>query len=144
MQFQDLPQDQHDLVISVPTFHDRRLLEYIDIGENEQAANPADAFLYYSNDEVRMRALSDGRRGAAHDSTTPEGIRKTRLSFELHPCVFFDDDDDLLNDDSGRDGINEGNNEDVVKNANPRFAALFSLLFEGRDLEANVRTPRAA
>jgi hypothetical protein len=137
MQFQDLPQDQHDLVISVPTFHDRRLLEYIDIGENEQAANPADAFLYYSNDEVRMRALSDGRRGAAHDSTTPEGIRKTRLSFELHPSVFFDD---LLDDDSSRHI-----DEDVVKNANPQVAALIVFLFGDLNARnANVRTPRAA
>lgn len=84
-----------------------------------------------------MRALSSGVRGADHHSTAPEGIRKTRLSFELHPSVFFDD---LLDDDSFRHI-----DEDVVKNANPQVAALIVFLFGDLNARnANVRTPRAA
>jgi hypothetical protein len=119
----------------VPTFRDRRLLQYIEYGENEQATDAADAFLHYSDDEVRMRTLSGGIRGAAHQSTAPECIRKTRISFELHPSVFFDD---LLDDESFLHI-----DEDVVKNANPQVAALISLFGE-EELQANIRTPRAA
>jgi hypothetical protein len=134
-QIRQLSQDQHDLGVSVPTFRDRRLLQYIEYGENEQATDAADAFLHYSDDEVRMRTLSGGIRGAAHQSTAPECIRKTRISFELHPSVFFDD---LLDDESFLHI-----DEDVVKNANPQVAALISLFGE-EELQANIRTPRAA
>ena len=68
-------------------------------------------------------------------------IRKTALSFELHPSVFFDD---LFSDDNVAENINAA--EDLVnnlKNQNPELAALVATLF-GVNLGANIRTPRAA
>lgn len=140
-QFQDLlPEDQHDLIMSVPTFRDQSLLHYTDIGESGHSTRSSDAFLFYSNEEVRMRTISGGIRGAAHESTAPEGIRKTRISFEMHPCVFFDD---LLANDSFRNDVNANMNiDDVVRNASPQMAALLSILY-GKDLNTNVRTSRA-
>mmetsp|Transcript_27813 Transcript_27813/g.47279 ORF Transcript_27813/g.47279 Transcript_27813/m.47279 type:complete len:148 (-) Transcript_27813:58-501(-) len=62
-----------------------------------------DPFLYYSNDDVRMKTL---RLEEVSDSSTrtENATRKTRLSFEVHPSMIFDDmldelygdDDDLL------------------------------------------------
>ena len=135
-----------------------------------------DAFLLYSDDEVRMRTLSDGILGSAREANGGGAIRKTRLSFELHPSVFYDD---LFADDDIADNINN------LKGNNPQLAALIATLFgvddadlfaddsvdvdvdiadninaedvinstkvaapvstfHGVDLDANIRTPRAA
>jgi hypothetical protein len=80
-----------------------------------------DPFLYYSNDEVRMRELrfqappsspddddsSDaGSSSFAHRSQeqqTTSCVRKTRISFELHPSLLLEDliaDDELFGGDS--------------------------------------------
>ncbi len=145
-QVQSLPQD---FTTNVPTFREtNRLLQEagISIDENGEQTTNADAFLFYSDDEVRMRALSDGRVGANvnQESTETEGIiRKTRISFELHPSVFFED--LLLAEDSFR--INE---EDIVRamNENPQMKALASIFVFGDgvrgDSNANIRASRAA
>ena len=125
-QIRQLSQDQHDLVVSVPTFRERRLLQYIEYGENEQATDAADAFLHYSDDEVRMRTLSGGIRGAAHQSTAPECIRKTRISFELHPSVLLFEDDLLLAEED-EDSLHIY--EEIVFRAMKDMNALASLLF---------------
>lgn len=68
--------------------------------ESKKAADP---FLYYSNDKIRMNELQlkDTCIGTAIDEQTS---RKTRLSFELHPYMFFEDflddsDDEDVDDD---------------------------------------------
>jgi hypothetical protein len=143
-QFQQLPQEQHDLGVSVPTFRERRLLQYIEYGENEQATDAADAFLHYSDDEVRMRTLSGGIRGAAHQSTAPECIRKTRISFELHPSVLLFEDDLLLaEEDKDSLHIYEEDVFRAMKDINALASLLFGVGGEGGS-NANVRTPRAA
>eukprot|EP00986_Skeletonema_menzelii_P003026 scaffold891_cov130-Skeletonema_menzelii.AAC.4 len=39
-----------------------------------------------------MRTISSGVLGADQESTSTEGgTRKTRISFELHPSVFYED-----------------------------------------------------
>ena len=134
----------HIHTYEVPTFRDHRLLQ-----DNRAVGDHLayDAFLYYSDDEVRMRALSGGILGSTREERTMTygggAIRKTILSFELHPSVFFDDlfaDDDV----DVAENINAG--EDLVnnlKNQNPQLAALVATLI-GVDLGANIRTPRAA
>ena len=119
--------NQHILATTVPTFRDRPLYEYIDIG---CSSTSIDAFRFYSNDEIRMRTLSGGILGAAHEHTVAEETRKTRLSFELHPSV-------LLEDLSANDDVpiaQEGNNhaiDDRNMNENPQseLAALISFLY---------------
>ena len=105
-QFQDLRQD---FTMNVPTFfRDKSLLEYAGLVKNEQE----DAFMIYSDDEVRMRALSGGARGSDHQPRAADGVtRKTRLSFELHPAVFFED---FLPDDFFGNGDNEGDLEEYI------------------------------
>jgi len=159
-QFQEPPQEQDfPTNVPVPTFrHGNRLLEAAGIDESEHA-DKVDAFLLYSNDEVRMRTLSSGLVGVGADqestSTETEGEggtrkRKTRISFELHPSVFIedlllagDDDDSFVSD---FDDIND-NEEEAVKvkamTEDPQMNALVFLLFGG-DLHANIRAPRAA
>ena len=55
----------------------------------------ADAFLYYSNNDVRMKRLKfmeDDTRDSNDNKQGPQHqVRKTRLSWEVHPSVFFDD-----------------------------------------------------
>ena len=128
----------------VPTFRDHRLLQ-----DNRAVGDPPthyDAFLHYSDDEVRMRTLSGGILGSARDVLTltgangGEAIRKTRLSFELHPSVFLDD---LFSDDDVAENINTGDLIKNLKGNNPQLAALVAT-FHGVDLDANIRTPRAA
>ena len=90
-----------------------------------------DAFLYYSDDEVRMRTLSGGILGSTREEpamTNGGGTirRKTRLSFELHPSVFFDD---LLADDDVAENINSGDVVNSLKNQNSQPAALVATLF---------------
>ena len=148
-QFQEPPQEQDfPTNVPVPTFrHGNRLLEEAGIGESEHA-DKVDAFLLYSNDDVRMRTLSGGQVGADQEGGTRK--RKTRISFELHPSVFIenlllagDDDDSFVSD---FDDIND-NEEEAVKvkamTEDPQMNALVFLLFGG-DLHANIRAPRAA
>ena len=157
-QFQEPPQEQDfPTNVPVPTFrHGNRLLEAAGIGESEHA-DKVDAFLLYSNDEVRMRTLSGGMVRANQESTSTETEgedstrkRKTRISFELHPSVFIenlllagDDDDSFVSD---FDDIND-NEEEAVKvkamTEDLQMNALVFLLFGG-DLHANIRAPRAA
>jgi len=69
-QFQDSSRDL-GFTTSVPTFHENRLLQEAGFDESEKQANNADAFLLYSDDEVRMRALSHGRVGANQRQGSP-------------------------------------------------------------------------
>ena len=109
-QFQELTQCQHCCrchVTSVPTtFHDDQQHE---VANSRVVTKFKDPFLHYSNDKVRMRRLlshkkktssANNKQGRLQDTTTvgrkvDDQIhvikRKTRLSFELHPSVFFDD-----------------------------------------------------
>ena len=131
----------HILTYEVPTFRDHRLLQ-----DNRAVGDHLayDAFLHYSDDEVRMRTLSGGILGSAREERTMTygggAIRKTILSFELHPSVFFDD---LFSDDNVAENINAGDLIYNLKNQNPQLAALVAT-FHGVDLDANIRTPRAA
>ena len=151
-QFQEPPQEQDfPTNVPVPTFrHGNRLLEAAGIDESEQA-DKVDAFLLYSNDDVRMRTLGGGQVGANQQSmsTETEGEdstrkRKTRISFELHPSVFIENlllagDDFFVSD---FDDIND-NEDDAVKveakamTEDPQMNALASL-------QVNIRAPRAA
>ena len=92
---QELPQEQGwPAHVPVPTFRNGSSLNSFlqEAGfESEQQGDKVDAFLLYSNDEVRMRAISGGVLGADQESTSAESNRKTRLSFELHPSVFIED-----------------------------------------------------
>ena len=65
-----------------------------------------DPFLYYSNDEIRMKTLmlegvSEAGQGGGKESRRE---RKTRISFELHHSLIMDDEleeipcDDISND----------------------------------------------
>mmetsp|Transcript_1518 Transcript_1518/g.2962 ORF Transcript_1518/g.2962 Transcript_1518/m.2962 type:complete len:125 (+) Transcript_1518:98-472(+) len=51
-----------------------------------------DPFLYYSNEEIRMKTLllEEVSETATIDDQT-EAQRKTRISFEVHPSMFLDD-----------------------------------------------------
>jgi hypothetical protein len=78
-----------------------------------------DPFLYYSDDKNRMKELrlqdtsssssssedDDSASSTADDEHTPSStcVRKTRISFELHPSLLLEDfimGDELLGDDS--------------------------------------------
>ncbi|KAL7525462.1 hypothetical protein ACHAWF_001373 [Thalassiosira exigua] len=65
------------------------------------ASKSEDPFLYYSDDDVRMKTLKmvDGR--IEPEPTSGPRQRKTRLSFELHPSLILEDVIDEL--DSGDD-----------------------------------------
>ena len=162
-QFQEPPQEQDfPTNVPVPTFrHGNRLLEAAGIGESEHA-DKVDAFLLYSNDDVRMRTLSSGLVGVGADqestSTETEGEggtrkRKTRISFELHPSVFIENlllasDDSFVSD---FDDINDNEDDAVEVEAKamteePQMNALASLasLLLGGNLHVNNRAPRAA
>ena len=143
-QFQDSFRDL-DFTTSVPTFRENRLLQEAGFDESEEQANNADAFLLYSDDEVRMRALSHGRVGANQVSAVAEGegiVRKTRISFELHPVLLFDD-DLLLAEDEDSFHIYEEDVFRAMKDINALASLLFGVGGEGGS-NANVRTPRAA
>ena len=93
---QELPQEQFwSANVPVPTFRDGNtsLNSFLwEAGfESEKQGDKVDAFLLYSNDEVRMRTISGGVLGADQESMSAEGNRKTRLSFELHPAAFIED-----------------------------------------------------
>jgi hypothetical protein len=155
IQFQEPPQEQDfPTNVPVPTFrHGNRLLEAAGIDESEQA-DKFDAFLLYSNDEVRMRTLSGGMVRADQESTSTETEgdggtrkRKTRISFELHPSVFIedlllagDDDDSFVSD---FDDIHEDAVKAMAEDPQAQVNALVFLLFGG-NLHANHRAPKAA
>lgn len=139
-QFQDSPREQDfTVVMSVPTFrNENSLLQAAGIDEREQV-DKVDAFLFYSDDEVRIRTLSGGIVGAEQrqrstPAPTPTQVstRKTRISFELHPCVFMED--LLLSNESFSD------NEEVAAKAMNEDPRLYSI----SELYANIRAPRAA
>jgi hypothetical protein len=128
-------------VYYVPTFRNHPLfIEENDVGENNHSSGRTDAFLYYSDNEVRIRHISGGILGAPQESAATEVIRKTRISFEMHSSVFFED---LFADDLLADDINE---EAAAKttNDNHQMAALVDALFGEGCLQANVRIPKAA
>ena len=136
--FQHLP---HANVYFVPTLRDHPLfIEESDIGEINNSSGRGDAFLHYSDNEVRMRRISGGLLGAPQQSAATEVIRKTRISFEMHSSAFFED---LFADDLLADDINE---EAAAKttNDNHQMAALVDALFGEGCLQANVRIPKAA
>jgi hypothetical protein len=73
-----------------------------------------DPFLYYSNDQVRMKELrfcqdeeddssDDGSSSTSlsnQEQPTSTCVRKTRISFELHPSLLLEDlDEELFGDD---------------------------------------------
>ena len=148
--FQELPQDKDRrcLVSTVPTFYDCDSRQQ-EVHISQVGTKSEDPFLYYSNDEVRLRILTGrttspeseakGSQGRVQETTGTDDrviIRKTRLSFEVHPSLFFDDDEDIFSD--------RVDNEVVKKVAaeNPQLASLVDVLFG--DLEANTCYPRAA
>ena len=149
-QFQEPPQEQEDFPtnVPVPTFrHGNRLLQEA----GSEQADKVDAFLLYSNDDVRMRTLSGGMVRADQESTSSETEgeggtrkRKTRISFELHPSVFTEN--LLLGDDSSLsdfDDIHEDAVKTMAEDPQAQVNALVFLLFGG-NLHANHRDPKAA
>lgn len=76
------------------------------LSSGTQQRQGRDAFLYYSNDEVRINALKlrgDGSRDNHETHLEVEVERKTKLSFELHPSLLLEDlfdgvDDDMFGD----------------------------------------------
>ena len=147
---QELPQEQGwPANVPVPTFRHSSLDSFLQEAgfESEQQGDKVDAFLLYSNDEIRMRTISGGVLGADQESTSAESNRKTRISFELHPSVFIED---LLLADDVDDSLNHGDTdssreEAVVKasDADSHMNALVSYLF-GEEFKSNIRVPRAA
>jgi hypothetical protein len=71
-----------------------------------------DPFLYYSNDQVRMKELQLQEEDSSNEASTSlsiqeqhttTSVRKTRISFELHPSLLLEDfllDDEHILDDS--------------------------------------------
>jgi hypothetical protein len=148
-QLQDKPNAKDkDATLNVLTFRDHPLSQETDRGGDiRQAEDPADdTFLYYSDDEIRMRAISGGIVGAAQETAKPEVKRKSRLSFELHPSVFYDD---LFSNELSQDETNKRITEEIVENMkkshHPHMVALLSILLgEEDEIHPNVSTPRAA
>eukprot|EP00986_Skeletonema_menzelii_P010366 scaffold5047_cov127-Skeletonema_menzelii.AAC.10 len=144
-QTQDLMKDL-PRTMNVPTFRENSLNEEAGIFKNEQE----DAFLLYSDDEVRMRVLSGGTREAPRQSTATDGVtRKTRISFELHPSALLEY---FLPDDPVSNGVEERVPEGAVVEAageNPKAkvesaTSILASILSGRDLQADTRTSRAA
>ena len=137
--------------VPVPTFRrGSSLSSSLQEAGFEQQCDTVDAFLLYSNDEVRMRTISSGVLGAGQESTSTEGgTRKTRISFELHPSVFIEDfllaDADDNADDSLYGEPDDISEEDVVEalSNGSHMNALVSYLL-GEDLNSNIRVPEAA
>jgi len=103
----------------------------------EQQAKKFDAFAFYSNDFQRMKALlgkeedsqealaavndsihgtNDGRRNVRRRGTgtrpIQEGVtRKTRISFEVHPSLIFDD--LLFAEDANSDGLADQADDEI-------------------------------
>jgi len=86
-----------------------------------EVAKVEDPFLYYSNDQVRMKELllQDVEDDSSDDESPPTSVsnqeqsttscvRKTRITFELHPSLLLEDlmnDDELLGDDTDFDDV---------------------------------------
>ena len=126
-QLQDKPNAKDkDATLNVTTFREHFLSKQTDRDQSNQVADTVetDAFLYYSNDEVRLWTISGGILGAAQETTMYEVKRKTRLSFELHPSVFYEK---LFSDELSVNEINERISEEVAKNIKEaeRFRRLF-------------------
>ena len=81
----------------------------------EPSLKVQDPFLYYSNDKNRMKELrlhdtspsssssEDDDSASSTADEEPTCVRKTRISFELHPSLLLEDfimGDELLGDDS--------------------------------------------
>eukprot|EP00584_Thalassiosira_punctigera_P000714 CAMPEP_0172530010 /NCGR_PEP_ID=MMETSP1067-20121228/3900_1 /TAXON_ID=265564 ORGANISM="Thalassiosira punctigera, Strain Tpunct2005C2" /NCGR_SAMPLE_ID=MMETSP1067 /ASSEMBLY_ACC=CAM_ASM_000444 /LENGTH=149 /DNA_ID=CAMNT_0013314153 /DNA_START=99 /DNA_END=548 /DNA_ORIENTATION=+ len=73
--------------------------------EAESSCVSKDAFLYYSDDQIRMKALKlEENQAASTERGSNQFERKTRLSFELHPSLILGDMmDELLNEDESND-----------------------------------------
>mmetsp|Transcript_17077 Transcript_17077/g.36085 ORF Transcript_17077/g.36085 Transcript_17077/m.36085 type:complete len:128 (-) Transcript_17077:83-466(-) len=63
-----------------------------------------DAFLYYSNDDIRMKTLKLEEVPETVGAIEIRVPRKTRISFELHPSVLLED---LMEEE-------DGDNEDII------------------------------
>ena len=52
-----------------------------------------DPFMWYSNQEIRMNAMlfKDSDVPATATNNNEKNVRKTRISFEIHPSLLFDD-----------------------------------------------------
>lgn len=153
-QFCELPEDHGSLLaVSVPTFHDSQP-QVVHISQVKTKSE--DPFLYYSNDDIRMRRLTgkddnnsaatqdihdDGSLvGRVQDSTRTGCItRKTRLSFEVHPSLFFDDSQD---EDDRFSHLDLGDAAKKIAVENTQLSPLIQALFG--ELEVKACIPRAA
>lgn len=110
--------------------NDDRRKKTQDVGGTSEELRPIlkvqDPFLYYSNDRVRMKELrledkevdssDDGSSSASilsnQEQSTTSCVRKTRITFELHPSLLFEDlMDDLLHFDDNLDASLLSNNQ---------------------------------
>ena len=153
-QFHELPEDDQGslLIVSVPTFHDSQP-QVLHISQ-AKTTKSEDPFLYYSNDDVRMRRLTgkdnnstatqdshdDGSLGRVQDSTRTGCTitRKTRLSFEVHPSLFFDD----SHDEERASHLDLDAAAKKIAAENTQLSPLIQALFG--ELEAKACIPRAA
>ena len=62
-----------------------------------------DAFLYYSNDEIRIKTLKLQEVDTATNAKPSRQERKTRISFELDPMLILEDELDAMEDDEEED-----------------------------------------
>ena len=105
---EETPNETNPRTIRVPTFSPRT-------NSITKKSERGDAFLRYSNDEVRMQTLmmSTATRRDTQQTEAQVVDRKTRISFELHPSLIMedmlrelgDDDEDSGNDSSIQDMI---------------------------------------
>ena len=78
-QFHELPEDLGSLILSVPTFHDSQP-QVVHISQVKTKSE--DPFLYYSNDDIRMRRLTgkDDNNSAATQDSHDDGSLLSRKS----------------------------------------------------------------
>ena len=79
------------IVVQVPTkTHDGGKGSMKSVNNKEE-----DPFMWYSNQETRMNAMllkdSDIPATATATNNNKKVVRKTRISFEIHPSLLFDD-----------------------------------------------------
>lgn len=77
--------------VESPSTH--QLSQIVAVASSSKAQDP---FLYFSNQERKMAYLTDREEGAQEDHhrhrrPTSTVERKTRISFEVHPSVIFED-----------------------------------------------------
>ena len=72
----------------------------IDINMKTACKQSDDAFLYYSNDDIRLKTLKLQEVDDTAATTTSRRERKTRISFEIDPLLVLGDDllDELFDD----------------------------------------------